>query len=233
MSLYVPSTIELNPPTEAIPTGVVIILHGLGADGNDFVPLVDHLGLLNEHHIRFVFPHAPKRPVTVNQGMIMRAWYDIYGLGLADEEDETGIVAAQSMLNHLIEKEEAAGIPSHRIFLAGFSQGGAMALYTGLRYKRPLAGILGLSTYLPLAEQLSAERTVANQSTPIFQAHGLFDPVVSLHMGQMCRDRLTTLGYGVQWHTYSMAHAVVPDEITDIKRFLQTQITDWRTKSCD
>lgn len=226
---YTPSTIELNPPTGNVPNGSMIILHGLGADGNDFVPLVDHLGLLNEHHIRFIFPHAPKRAVTVNQGMVMRAWYDIHDLGLAEKEDEAGIVAAQSMLNNLIEKEEARGVPSHRIFLAGFSQGGALALYAGLRYSRPLAGILALSTYLPLADRLCSERTAVNQSTPIFQAHGLFDPVVSLHLGQVCHDRLVTLGYGVEWHTYSMAHAVIPEEIGHIRTFLHGQITDWHT----
>jgi phospholipase/carboxylesterase len=226
---YIPSTIELNPSTGSVPSGSVIILHGLGADGNDFVPLVDHLALHNEQQIRFIFPHAPKQAVTVNQGTVMRAWYDIYDLGLSEKEDETGIVAAQKMLNSLIEKEEARGVPSHRIFLAGFSQGGAVALYAGLRYTRPLAGILALSTYLPLADRLSSERTAANQSTPVFQAHGLFDPVVSLHLGQACHDRLVTLGYGVEWHTYSMAHAVVPDEIAHIRTFLHKQIADWRS----
>lgn len=226
---YTPSTIELNPPTGNVPNGTVIVLHGLGADGNDFVPLVDHLGLYNEHHVRFIFPHAPKRAVTVNQGTVMRAWYDIHTLGLADEEDAAGIAAAQIMINSLLEKEEARGVPSHRIFLAGFSQGGAMALYAGLRYSRPLAGIIALSAYLPLAEDLSSERTAANQATPIFQAHGLFDPVVSLHMGQICHDRLLTLGYAVEWHTYSMAHAVIPEEIAHLKTFLHAQIADWHT----
>jgi phospholipase/carboxylesterase len=207
----------------------VIILHGLGADGNDFVPLVDHLALFNEQHIRFIFPHAPKRAVTVNQGMLMRAWYDIYDLSLSAKEDDVGIVTAQGMLNGLIEKEEARGVPSYRIFLAGFSQGGAMALYAGLRYPRPLAGILALSTYLPLAERLSSDRTAANLDTPIFQVHGLFDPVVSLHMGQACHDRLKTLGYTVEWHTYSMAHAVIPEEIGHIKAFLHKQIANWHS----
>jgi phospholipase/carboxylesterase len=225
---YMPSTIELNPPTDAPPNGTVIVLHGLGADGNDFVPLVDHLGLYNEHHVRFIFPHAPRRAVTVNQGMVMRAWYDIQSLKLSDEEDEAGITAAQAMLNDLIEKEEARGVPSHRIFLAGFSQGGAMALYAGLRYPRPLAGILALSTYLPLADRLSAERTLVNQSIPLFQAHGLFDPVVSLYLGQACHERLVTLGYTVEWHTYDMAHVVIPKEIEHIKAFLHAQIADWR-----
>lgn len=221
------STIELNPPNTEVPNGTVIWLHGLGADGNDFVPIVEHLKIHEEYRIRFIFPHAPKRPITVNHGMVMRGWYDIRELSIRTVEDAAGIQEAQTSLLELIENEKARGVPSHRIFLAGFSQGGAIALYTGLRYREPLAGIVALSTYVPLSDRLAAERSEANAAIPIFQAHGLFDPVVSLHLGQACHEQLVGLGYEVDWHTYGMPHSVLPEEINDIKQFLHRCLATW------
>jgi len=208
--------------------GSIIWLHGLGASNDNFLPVVDYLGL-REQGIRFVFPQAPDRAVSINQGMRMPAWYDILGpeIGNITHEDTQGIRDSEKAIINLIAREVALGVPANRVFLAGFSQGGAMVLHTGLRFHRTLAGIIALSTYLPLSHQLSEERHLKNQKTPIFQAHGSFDPVVPLYMGQACRQHLTSLGYSVQWHGYDMAHVVLPEETMDIKAFLQNIISTW------
>lgn len=214
----IPATIDLNPAGNA-PTASVIWLHGLGADGNDFVPIVEQFSALSEH-VRFVFPHAPMRAVTVNGGMQMRAWYDIVQLDLSQNEDLLGIEESARLVGLLIEREQSLGIPPSRIVLAGFSQGGAIALHTALRFPLALGGIIVLSSYLPTPSTLLSERHAANQSTPIFMAHGLFDPVVPIMLGQMSKEQLERLGYPVNWHAYPMAHAVLPEEIEDIHQFL-------------
>lgn len=216
----IPATIDLNPSGVQAEASV-IWLHGLGADGNDFVPITEQFELLKQHKVRFVFPHAPVRSITINGGMKMRAWYDIFALDLSRKEDVEGIQLSADLIEALIEREISLNIPSQSIFLAGFSQGGAMALYTGLRYNKPLGGIISLSAYLPLADSLSNERQAINQSIPIFMAHGLFDPIVPLMLGEMCRQQLMGLGYAVEWHAYSMPHSVLPEEIQDIGLFLK------------
>jgi phospholipase/carboxylesterase len=202
------------------PTTAVIWLHGLGADGNDFAGLVPELDLCDCPPIRFVFPHAPSMPVTVNAGYVMPAWYDILGFDATARQDAEGIQKSQLAIEALIGNEITRGIPSERIVLAGFSQGCAMALHTGLRFSHRLAGIVALSGYLPLAEKISLERHGANAATPIFMAHGTQDPVVVLARGENSRNQLAALGYAVQWHTYPMQHAVHPREIADIAVFL-------------
>lgn len=204
------------------PASAVIWLHGLGADGYDFEPIVPELKLKTS--VRFVFPHAPIRPVTINGGMPMRAWYDIFGFGAAARQDETGVRASGTYVSRLVEREAARGVPSERIVLAGFSQGGAIALYAGLRAPRALAGILALSTYLPLADALAAERSAANAGVPIFMGHGAADPVVPLALGEASRRRLESMGYGVEWHAYPMAHAVCAREIADIGAWLGARL---------
>lgn len=216
----IPATIDLNPKGNQ-PQASVIWLHGLGADGNDFVPIVEQFALEDNHNVRFVFPHAPVRKITVNGGMEMRGWYDIAALDLAHAEDSSGISDSARLIELLIEREKNLGIKSEHIILAGFSQGGAMSLYTALRFPEKLGGIIALSTYLPLAAAFSEARNPINQSIPIFIAHGLFDPVVPLMMGEMCRQQLQGLGYSVEWHSYSMAHSVLPEEIKDIGEFLR------------
>lgn len=215
--------IELNPQGEA--QYAVIWLHGLGADGNDFVPIVPELGL-DDLNIRFVFPHAPVQPVTINGGMPMRSWYDIFVADLVRQEDAQGIRQSQQQVEALIQREIERGIPSERIILAGFSQGCAMTLHTGLRWSQPLAALIGLSGYLPIADQISKERHSANQHTPIFMAHGTQDPVVPLQRGQDSYQTLEGMGYPVQWHTYPMPHAVCPQEIRDIAAFIRQIIED-------
>ena len=202
------------------PTSAVIWLHGLGADGNDFAGLVPELDLSACPPIRFVFPHAPSMPVTVNGGYVMPAWYDILGPNLVSQQDAAGIQASERAIVALIAHEVARGIPAERIVLAGFSQGCAMALHTGLRLPQRLAGIMALSGYLPLADRLVAERHVANARTPVFMAHGTQDPVVVLACGEASRDALATLGQPVQWHSYPMPHSLHPREIADISAFL-------------
>jgi len=202
------------------PTSAVIWLHGLGADGHDFAGLVPELDLSNCPPIRFVFPHAPSMPVTVNGGYVMPAWYDILGPNLVSQQDAAGIQASERAIVALIAHEVARGIPAERIVLAGFSQGCAMALHTGLRLPQRLAGIMALSGYLPLAERLAAERHAANARTPVFMAHGTQDPVVVLARGEASRDALATLGQPVQWHSYPMPHSLHPREIADISAFL-------------
>lgn len=205
----------------AMPTAAVIVLHGLGADGNDFVPVVEELDLSGLGTVRFVFPHAPIRPVTVNNGYPMRAWYDIFGVDLVRREDEAGLRASQAQVEALIERELARGIDPSRLVLMGFSQGCAMTLMTGLRQPRRLAGLIGLSGYLPLAATTAAERSEASRDVPVFLAHGTFDGVVSMARGAASRDLLVSLGHAVEWHEYPMPHSVVPEEIDDIGRFLR------------
>ena len=202
------------------PTSAVIWLHGLGADGHDFAGLVPELDLSNCPPIRFVFPHAPSMPVTVNGGYVMPAWYDILGPNLVSQQDAAGIQASERAIVALIAHEVALGIPAERIVLAGFSQGCAMALHTGLRLPQRLAGIMALSGYLPLADRLAAERHPANAQTPVFMAHGTQDPVVVIARGEASRDALAALGQPVAWHSYPMPHSLHPQEISDISAFL-------------
>jgi len=206
------------------PAASVIWMHGLGADGNDFVPVVSELGLSGVPAVRFVFPHAPMRAVTINNGYVMRAWYDVSPADLAGNSrraDERGVRESQAQIEALIERESARGIALGRVILAGFSQGGAIALQTGLRYAEPLAGIMALSTYLPLAESVPLEAAAANKATPIFMAHGTFDPVVPYAMGAGSMTYLTGLGYPMEWHVYPMQHSVCLDEIQDIGAWLR------------
>lgn len=198
----------------------VVLLHGLGADGHDFESLVPELDLPEEPALRWVFPHAPVRPVTINSGMRMRAWYDIRGFDRSATPDEPGIRESAAAASALVRRETERGVPSDRVVLAGFSQGGAIALFAGLRHPERLAGILALSTYLPLEESLAAEAHPANAAVPILMAHGRFDPLVPLALGQSARDRLLARGYDVDWRTYPMPHSLCPPEIADIRAWL-------------
>ena len=205
--------------TGAAPDAAVLWLHGLGADGTDFEPVVPELRLPARLRLRFVFPHAPVRPVTLNMGMSMRAWYDILQLG-GGKEDEAGIRASQALLEGLIEREKSRGVEARRIVLAGFSQGGAIALQTGLRYPERLGGILALSTYLPLAATLAAERSPANRDLPVLMAHGTLDPMIPIAKARDSRAALAALGYAVEWQEYAMPHSVCGQEIADIAAWL-------------
>ena len=198
------------------PSAAVIWMHGLGADGNDFVPIVRELDLSGCPAIRFVFPHAETMPVTINNGYVMRAWYDILGMDLVRREDESGLRKSQQQIEQLIVRENEQGIPTSRIILAGFSQGCAMALQTGLRYPEKLAGLICLSGYLPLSTTIKDERSAANLHTPIFMAHGRGDPVVQISRAETSRDLLQELGHPVEWHEYMMPHSVCEEEIDDI-----------------
>jgi phospholipase/carboxylesterase len=198
------------------PTISVIWLHGLGASGDDFVPIVRELDLTGLPAIRFIFPHAPTMPVTVNNGYVMRAWYDIIGVDLSRREDEKGLRASQAMVEQLIAQEKARGVPAGRIVLAGFSQGCAMTIQTGLRHPEKLAGLLCLSGYVPLNATLASERHPANQDTPIFLAHGRGDQVIPIIRAEQSRDLLKSLGYPVEWHEYQMPHSVCQEEVDDI-----------------
>ena len=211
-------TIEIE--TGPQPRATVLLMHGLGADGSDFMPLAQQLRLAAVGPVRFVFPNAPQMPVTLNGGMRMPAWYDILGQDLAWREDEAGLRRSQAAIEALLEREQARGIPAARTVLAGFSQGCAMALMTGLRHPERLAGIAGLSGYLPLAARTAAERHEANARTPIFLAHGRYDPVVPLGRASASRDALRALGYDVAWHEYAMEHSVCLEEIADLNRWL-------------
>ena len=206
------------------PTASVIVLHGLGADGNDFVPFAQELDLAAIGPVRFIFPHGPTRPVTINGGYVMRAWYDIFGAELGVDghkrEDEAGLRESQALVEALIGNERARGIPAARIVLAGFSQGCAMTFMAGLRHGERLGGLLGMSGYLPLAASTAAERSAANADVPIFQAHGSADPVIPIARALQSRDALLGLGYPVEWHTYPMPHSVCPAEIADMNRWL-------------
>jgi phospholipase/carboxylesterase len=202
----------------------VIWLHGLGADGYDFVPIVEELRLPPQLGLRFIFPHARPRPVTINNGYVMRAWYDIKALTPERMEDAEGIRESQTVVQQYIERETAAGIPAARILIAGFSQGGVIALQTGLRYSQRLAGILVLSAGLSLRDTLPAEAAPANRDVPILICHGSQDPVVPMAFGVSSRDLLQTLGYPVEWRSYPMAHQVCPQEIADIAAWLQARL---------
>ncbi len=210
-------TIEIE--TRPKPSHTVIWLHGLGADGNDFVPIIQELAL-PPLGIRFVFPHAPMRPVTINGGFVMRAWYDIPAQDLARKEDEQGVRQSQKMIEELIAREEARGVPMNRIALAGFSQGGVISLQTGLRQSRRLAGVMSLSAYLPLTSTIEKERDAANNDVPVFLGHGIADNIVPLPLGVASRDRLLKLGYDVDWHQYPMPHSVCAEELEDISAWL-------------
>ena len=203
------------------PNASVIWLHGLGADGNDFVPVVNELGLPPQLAVRFIFPHAPMQPVTINSGFVMRAWYDVLNQDMSFREDEAGIRRSQQEIEKLITKEKDRGIGASRIVLAGFSQGGAIALLTGLRHPERLAGIMALSSYLPLASTLAAEASAANRDVPIFMAHGTADPLIPLPLASLSRGHLKQLGYQVEWHQYLMPHSVCQEEIRDIGQWLQ------------
>jgi phospholipase/carboxylesterase len=210
-------TVELQTGSE--PEVSIIWLHGLGADGHDFEPVVPQLanGL---PPARFVFPHAPVRPVTINAGIPMRAWYDIVTFDRHAPQDQQGIAQSRQLVERLVAREEARGIPSERIVLAGFSQGGAMAVYCGLRLAQPLAGIMGLSTYLLMAQALAAERSDANAGTGFFVGHGTYDPVIPVAAGHRLAAALREMAYEVEWHEYSMPHAVCPEELSDIGAWL-------------
>jgi phospholipase/carboxylesterase len=213
-------TVETGPR----PTATIIWMHGLGADGHDFEPLVPELLDPTLPPLRFVFPHAPVRPVTINNGYAMRAWYDIIGIDRRSAEDFAGIEASAAGIAALIANEKARGIESARIVLAGFSQGGALALHAGTRHRETLAGVIALSCYLPLAGRLAAERSAQNQSTPIFMAHGLQDPVVPYALGDESRGLLESAGYAVEWHAYPMAHSLCEPEVGDLRSWLVARL---------
>jgi phospholipase/carboxylesterase len=213
------ATLELE--TGASPKAAVIWLHGLGADGHDFEPIVPELDLPDTPAVRFVFPHAPMQAVTLNGGAVMRAWYDVYALEGQRREDDAGVRASQAQVEELIEREKARGVPAARLVLAGFSQGGAIALHTGLRHRERLAGIMALSTYLPVASTLAAEATPANRAVPIFMGHGRGDALIPIERAMMSRRQLEAAGYAVEWHEYPMAHAVCMEEIADVSAWLQ------------
>ena len=206
--------------TAASPTCSIIWMHGLGADGHDFVDIVPELGLPARPGVRFVFPHAPMRPVTINAGYVMRAWYDIRDDGGTRREDPAGVRASQKSIEALIEREKARGVPARSIVLAGFSQGGAMALHTALRYGERLAGIMALSCSLPLADTLGAEASPANRDVPIFMAHGTHDPMIPMARAMRAREILSGLGYRLEWHEYPMPHSVCLEEVRDISAWL-------------
>ena len=211
-------TIEIETPTT--PATSIVWMHGLGADGNDFVDIVPELRLPADRGVRFVFPHAPMRPVTINGGYVMRAWYDIRDDGGTRREDPDGVRASQAAIEALVARERGRGIPASAIVLAGFSQGGAMALYTGLRHPERLAGIMALSCSMPLADALAAEAAPANRDVPIFMAHGTQDQMIPKARAQRARETLAGLRYKVEWHEYPMPHSVCMEEVGDIAAWL-------------
>ncbi|MBE2263058.1 MAG: carboxylesterase [Burkholderiaceae bacterium] len=213
-------TLEIE--TGASPRASIVLMHGLGADCHDFEPLAEQLDLRAAGPVRYVFPNAPQIPVTINGGFVMPAWYDIRAADLANREDEGGLRASQAEIERLIAHEVARGVPASRIVLAGFSQGAAMALMTGLRHAERLAGIVGMSGYLPLADRTASERHAANQSTPIWLAHGRQDDVVPIGRAMASRDALAALGYSVSWSDYAMGHSVCPEELVALNRWLLT-----------
>jgi phospholipase/carboxylesterase len=214
--------VTLEPAVPAVAS--VVLLHGLGADGTDFVPIVDELQLPDALPVRFVFPHAPLRPVTVNAGYVMRAWYDIRSFTPEGRADASGLAQSVGRVNGYLRHEIARGVAASRIVLAGFSQGGAVALAAGLRFPEPLAGILALSTYLPFPQTLTAERSVANADVRILMCHGRHDPVVHVTLGQEARDVLIGLNYTVEWHEYPMQHEVCTAEIAEVGRWLKERL---------
>ena len=211
-------TIEIE--TATTPAASIVWMHGLGADGNDFVDIVPELRLPADRGVRFVFPHAPMRPVTINNGYVMRAWYDIRDDGGVRREDPAGVRASQAAIEALVARERGRGVPASAIVLAGFSQGGAMALHTGLRHPERLAGVMALSCSLPLADTLAAEAAAANRDVPIFMAHGTHDPMIPKARAQRAHDTLTGLRYTVEWHEYPMPHSVCMEEVADIAAWL-------------
>jgi len=207
---------------DAPPVASIIVLHGLGADGSDFVPIAEQLDLSDIGAVRFVFPHAPERAVTINAGYRMRAWYDIFELqGRSPREDDAGLRESCAQIGVLIDREIERGVASDCIVLAGFSQGCAMTLMTGLRFPQRLAGLVGMSGYLPLAASTAADASEANRATPIFLAHGTQDDIISVERGRSSRDALKALGYAPEWHEYPMPHAVCPQEVADLNGFLK------------
>jgi len=225
--MELPETVEVAGG--ASPQGSVIWLHGLGADGHDFEAIVPELGVADQLSLRFVFPHAPMRPVTINGGVTMRAWYDILTLERGGPQDEEGIRESGRLLEFLIEREHERDIPHDKIVLAGFSQGGAIALHTALRYPHRLAGLMALSTWLPLQDSFDTEvvgnAQAQSQELPVFMAHGSFDPMLPMALGQQSCDTLEKAGYAVEWHDYPMAHAVCAEEIADIRNWLLSVYT--------
>ena len=217
------SSIEIE--TTETPTATVIWLHGLGADGNDFVPIVPELKLPDDLGIRFIFPNAPHQPVSCNGGYVMRSWYDIYSLNDFDREDKNGLMQSQQTVEELIQNEIKRGIKPNRIILMGFSQGGAVVLHTGLRYSQRLAGICALSTYLPLRDDVMKEKHNANANIPIFMAHGLHDTVVRYEFGEKSCQLLQQLGYSINWSSYPMEHNVCAEEINDISTWIQQTLS--------
>ena len=219
---------ENSPPiilqTRKNPQHSIIWLHGLGADGHDFVPIVDELDI--PAAVRYIFPHAPMRPVTINGGFVMRAWYDIAGQRIDAQQDAAGIRASQLLVESLIAQEVVRGIVPSQIFLAGFSQGGAIALHTAMRQTNPLGGVLALSTYLPLANCAASEAQASTRATPVFMAHGRNDPVIPYALGAGSRDKLLGFGYAVEWHEYTMQHSVCEEELRDIKTWLTRQLSE-------
>jgi len=218
-----PTSLEaviIEPPS--VHGASVIWLHGLGADGHDFEPIVPELGLPEDHGIRFIFPHAPVRPVTINAGMAMRAWYDVKSQDLRRQEDAEAIEDSKEIINRFIAAEIRNGIPAHRIILAGFSQGGAITLHSGLRYPERLGGLLALSCYLPLPGRLAAEKSAASLTVPILMLHGVFDPLIPVTTGQQSFELLKHFGYNIEWRTYPMQHSVCMEEVEDIGRWLQS-----------
>jgi phospholipase/carboxylesterase len=211
-------TVEIE--TAPAPRASIIWLHGLGADGHDFEPIVPELGLPKTLAVRFVFPHAPARPVTINGGMVMRAWYDVVAAGGDRREVEPGVRESARRIEALIDRERARGVADRAIVLAGFSQGGAMALHTGLRHPERLAGIMALSCFLPLADTAAAEASAANRDVPVFMAHGTHDPLIPIDRGRQARDLLGGLGYRIEWHEYPMPHSVCAEEVADIAAWL-------------
>lgn len=205
------------------PQHSIIWLHGLGADGEDFVPVAEQMQLPSA--VRYIFPHAPMQPVTVNGGYVMRAWYDIIAMDIGAQQDEAGIRDSQAEIEKLIAQERARGIAAANIYLAGFSQGGAIALHSGLRHNERLGGIIALSTYLPLSQTLPQEASAACQGIPVFMAHGTEDPIVPYQLGQSSSQKLIDMGYPLDWHEYHMPHSVCMEEIADLERWLAQRLT--------
>ncbi|OGT30002.1 MAG: hypothetical protein A3E87_09715 [Gammaproteobacteria bacterium RIFCSPHIGHO2_12_FULL_35_23] len=216
------NAIEINADN---PQASIIWLHGLGASGDDFVSIVPLLSLANKDQIRFIFPHAPKRPITLNYGYVMPGWFDIYSLDFNGPQDTAGILEAYQNVSELITKEINLGIPSHNIIVAGFSQGGALALYTALHYPQKLAGVIGLSTFLPLSQDLAKKMSAANRKLPVFLGHGSKDGLVSIQLGEITNQLLTDYGYPVDWHAYPIEHTVGQAEIKDISAWLQKRLS--------
>jgi phospholipase/carboxylesterase len=210
----------LEAQTGDKPVATILIMHGLGADGRDFVPIAEQIDLSSVGPVRYLFPNAPTIPVTINGGYVMPAWYDILAADLVKREDEAGLRQSRLQIEELIAHEKARGIPASRIVVAGFSQGCAMALMVGLRHAEALAGMVSMSGYLPLASHTAAEHTAASLKTPIFMAHGTRDGVVALPRATASRDALTAMGYAVEWHDYPMEHSVCPQEVADLEVFL-------------